>query len=93
MTRLNAKINVPDDVLFHELSGEAVILNLSTGKYYGLDTVGTRMWILLAEHRSLEPAFNILLTEYKVDKEQLETDLLELVNDLSAHGLLQIDTE
>jgi hypothetical protein len=90
MTRLDSKINVPEDVLFHELSGEAVILNLASGKYYGLDEIGTRMWILMAEHGSLEPAYEILLTEYDVDKEQLKEDLLELVDNLSEHGLLQI---
>jgi hypothetical protein len=34
---------VPDDVLFRDLDGEAVILNLRTGTYFGLDELGTRM--------------------------------------------------
>jgi len=40
---LNSILCVPDDVLFRDLDGEAVILNLRTGTYFGLDEVGTRM--------------------------------------------------
>ena len=50
-----AGIQVPDDVLYCDLGGEAVIANLVTGKYYGLDQVGARAWALLAEHGRIEP--------------------------------------
>ena len=30
-----------DNVLYQELQGEAVLLNLKTGAYFGLDPVGT----------------------------------------------------
>jgi hypothetical protein len=43
MATLNSTLRVPDDVLFRDLDGEAVILNLRTGTYFGLDEVGMRM--------------------------------------------------
>ena len=88
MTSLESRISVPSDVLFREVAGEAVILNLETGKYYGLDEIGTRMWTLLAEHGCLEPVYSALLEEYNVREERLQSDLLKLVDDLVAHGLL-----
>jgi len=91
MATLESRISVPKDVLFRELSGEAVILNLETGKYYGLDEVGTRMWTLLAQHGHVEPAYRALLDEYDVTEERLQQDLLSLVNELVSHGLLQVD--
>ena len=36
-----------------ELAGEAVILNLGSGMYYGLDPVGARIWELLQEPRTV----------------------------------------
>ncbi|MBN2547783.1 MAG: PqqD family protein [Anaerolineales bacterium] len=91
MVTLETTLHVPKDVLFHELAGEAVLLNLVTGKYYGLDEVGTRMWMLLSEHKQIEPAYQALLDEYEVEPERLQSDLLKLADDLVAHGLLALN--
>jgi hypothetical protein len=90
MTTLESRISVPEDVLFRDLGGEAVLLSLKTGKYYGLDGVGTRMWSLLAQHGQVEPAYRALLAEYDVAEERLRQDLLNLINDLAAQQLLQV---
>jgi hypothetical protein len=91
MTTLNSTIRVPDEVLFQEIGKEAILLHQETGKYYGLDEVGTRMWFLLTEHGQLSPAYQVLLNEYEVAPEQLEHDLLTLVDNLASHDLLRID--
>jgi len=88
---LESKVTIPSDVLFREVAGEAVLLNLATGKYFGLDAVGTRMWALLAEHSQVAPAYHALLAEYDVSADQLRHDLLTLVDNLSANALLQIN--
>ncbi|MBN1955300.1 MAG: PqqD family protein [Anaerolineae bacterium] len=91
MVTLKSRITVPSDVLFRDVGSEAVILSMGTGKYYGLDEVGTRMWALLAEHRCLEPVYQALLTEYDVEAGRLEQDLLHLTNELVDCGLLLLD--
>jgi hypothetical protein len=88
---IDSKIRFPEDVLFHEVGGEAVILNLESGKYFGLDEVGTRMWVLLSEHGAVEPVLRVLLEEYDVEEERLRADLLKLIDDLASHGLLKLD--
>jgi hypothetical protein len=90
MTTLQSTVTIPADVMFREISGEAVLLSLQTGKYYGLDEVGARMWALLAELGCLEPAYRTLLDEYDVPPERLQTDLIQLVDKLAAQGLLQV---
>ena len=90
MTTLDAKVRVPDEVLFQELPGEAVILHQGTGKYYGLDEVGTRMWVLVTKYGFLEPALHDLLHEYDVTEEKLHHDLLAWVDELAAHDLLEV---
>ena len=40
-------VSVPDGVMIRELDGEAVILNVNTEHYFGLDEVGTRIWMVL----------------------------------------------
>jgi hypothetical protein len=90
MSSLENRINIPEVVLFHEADNEAVLLNLVSGKYYGLDDVGTRMWLLMTKHEQLKTVHQALLDEYQVDPQQLEQDLLALTDSLAANGLLQI---
>nr|UXE44942.1 hypothetical protein Hi04_10k_c3996_00017 [uncultured bacterium] len=83
-------VRVPDDVLFRELQGEAVILNLASSTYYGLDSVGTRIWQLCEAHGSLQAVFDAMQHEFDAPGEMLESDLLTFVDDLLARGLLAI---
>lgn len=90
MATLQSQIRVGENVVFQNLGDEAIILNLDTGEYYGLDVVGMRMWLLLAEHGEVEPAFRALLDIYDVAAEELQQDILRLVDDLAAHRLVQV---
>ena len=91
MVTLQSKISTHEDVLFRDLGGEAIVLSLETGKYYGLDEVGTRMWTLLSQHGQVEPAYRALLDEYDVTEEQLREDMLRFIEELASHQLLQVD--
>ncbi len=91
MTSLDAKIRVPEDVLFRELETEAVLLDVRSGAYYGLDPIGARMWSLLAGHGCIRPAYEVLIGEYEVSEAQLQQDLLDLADKLAGHGLLQVE--
>ena len=51
---LESRVRIPESVLFQELDGEAVLLHLESGVYFGLDPIGTRMWHLLEESESLQ---------------------------------------
>lgn len=78
------------DVVFRELEGEAVLLHLETGLYFGLDPVGTRIWSLLAQGTPLRRLHARLLEEYDVAPARLEADLLQLATRLLASGLVEI---
>ena len=84
---LSDSMVIRDEVVFRELGGEAVLLNLKTGAYFGLDPVGTRVWQLLVERGSVAHVMEVMLGEYDVDRERLERDLLELCDELCATGL------
>lgn len=85
------KLTLGKDVLFRDLGGEAVVLNLRTGKYYGLDEVGARMWGLLVQHGDVARVQEELLREYDVTSERLKEDLLHFVGELVSYGLVQVD--
>ena len=93
MTDIETRVSIPNDVLFSESEGEAVLLNLQTGKFFGLDPTGTRIWHFLVESGSLGMAYTRMLDEYDVDAETLKADLLRLVDQLVAHGLIQLEND
>ena len=86
----SSRVSVAQDVLFRIVGEEAVLLNLKTELYLGLDVVGTRMWNVLVEASSIQAAYDALLQEYEVDPEQLRKDLNEFLDKLLEQGLIQV---
>lgn len=79
-----------DQVSSDFLDGETVILNLKDGVYYGLNAVGSRIWQLIQEKKSVGEIIETLLDEYDVDPEQCEREVLALLESLSSKGLVNI---
>jgi hypothetical protein len=79
-----------DNVVSRDLEGEAVMLNLESGVYFGLNEVGTRIWALIQEHGSLRKVLEAMQQEYEVAPQTLESDLLRLVEELRARGLVSV---
>ena len=61
------KVSVQPHVLIRLLDKEAVLLNLETECYFGLDEIGTRMWQVTTAGPNIEFAYRQLLEEYDVD--------------------------
>jgi Coenzyme PQQ synthesis protein D (PqqD) len=85
---LDRTVRLAEGVVFRELDGETVILNLETGTYFGLDRIGTRIWQLCQEHGRLRAVHQSMQAEYDVTAEELAADLIELVDELLAKGLV-----
>jgi hypothetical protein len=79
-----------EDQVSCDLEGEAVILSLRNGEYYGLDEVGARIWSLIQQPRTVASIRNTILAEFEVEKEQCEPDLLSFLEDLRQHRLVEI---
>lgn len=86
----NQKVTVPDNVLFRNLEGEAVLLHLGSEEYFGLDNVGTDMWQEMTKSATIEEAYEALLVAYDVDATQLRTDMDEFIQDLISAGLIDV---
>ena len=87
---LEQSVRIPADVLFRELQGEAVILNLASSTYFGLDAVGTRIWQLCEAHGSLKTVLDAMQCEFDAPDEMLQSDLLTFVDELVDKGLLSL---
>jgi len=90
---MTSRVRVPDTTATRQVDDELVLLNLESGIYFGLDSTGTRMWQLIAGGAALGEARQTLLDEYEVEPARLEADLVRLVEELAARGLLRLDEE
>ncbi len=73
-----------------DLAGETAIVNLKSGVYYGLDSMGTHIWKLLHEPVTFAALCESLQRDYDVDGARLETDMRAFLSELVAHGLVEI---
>jgi hypothetical protein len=85
------RFRVNESVVFREIDAEAVLLDLQSGVYFGLDAVGTRLWSLLLEHGTPEQVYARMLEEYDVTPDVLRQDVLRLVDELAGKGLVVAD--
>ncbi len=88
-----SQVRIPDDVIFNELQGEMVLLNLKTGIYFGLDPVGTRAWQLLRGDGRLGVVRDAMLKEYEVSADRIWKDLHDLITRLTEKGLVEVIDE
>lgn len=83
-------IKVAKDQVCCDLDGEAVILSVKTGKYYGLDEVGARIWDLIHKPMTTKELLSIILAEFEVEPVRCEQDIRHLLQNLSEAGLVEI---
>ena len=72
------------------MGAEQAILQLDSGKYFGLNPVGARVWQLLATPRAVSEVLATLLAEYEVPAERCRADLIALLEKLRAAGLIEV---
>jgi len=82
-------LTVSPDVVFRELDGEAVLLDLGTGTYFGLNPVGTRIWQLIGAGREQIEIVNDLAAEYDAAPSTIAADVTRLIGELKARRLIK----
>ena len=86
---LDTVVKLTSNQVSCELEGEAVILNLQSGVYYGLDPVGAVIWKLMEEPRTVASVRDAVLEKFEVEAKRCEEDLLSLLEKLSHEGLIE----
>lgn len=86
-------LDIPAEVLSREIDGEAVLLDLRTGRYYGLNATGARMWALLKEGLDAAAAASTIVEEFDVDPSRAEADVEAFIASLVDRGLVGVRTK
>lgn len=86
-------VSARPNVISTELSGEAILLDLDAGIYFGLNSVGTDVWEMLSTRISVREIHERLLTIYTVDADRCRKELVQLLERMAEEGLISIGDE
>jgi hypothetical protein len=83
-------VTAVSDQVSCDLDDETAILNLKTGVYFTLNEVGTFLWARMQEPTTFGALRDSVLEHYEVDRDQCESDICALLEDMSEHGLVEL---
>jgi hypothetical protein len=86
---LDARFGRRERVVWRDLGGETVLLELGAGRYFDLDATGSRVWALLAAPVALREIVAALEAEFEAPPGAIARDLLDLVAELEREGLVE----
>lgn len=89
MKPVPGKLEIADQVLCQSVGEEVVLLNLATQQYYGLNSIGSRVWQLFLDGGDAESVCRALSEIYAVDPEVLKNDVAKLISRLTEAGLVK----
>lgn len=79
--------------LYSELNGEAVILSLKNGKYYGVNAVGAVIWTLIQNPATFQDIQTKLMSEYDVDETTCRREVLSFLEKMAKDDLIKVVNE
>ena len=62
--------------LTSDMDGETVMMDIDSGHYFSLSTVGSTIWNLIDNPITVAEIFKKLMEEYEVSKEQCEKETM-----------------
>ena len=89
----HSRVVAAQDQVSCDLDGEAVVLNLKSGVYHGLNLVAAEVWKWVQEPRTFAEVRDMMMEGYEVELARCETDLRKLLGDLADRGLVEISDE
>lgn len=89
MLTRDTRLRLADRAVTRKIGDETAIVDIESGQYFGLDAIGTRFLELLEIEGSIGAVLPLMLREYAVAEEDLQTDLVRLSQDMIDSGLLE----
>ena len=86
---MDTQLQLAKNVTFSELDDEAVLLNLNTGSYFGLNHVGVLFIKTLERNISLNQIFKEISEHYGMPMAAVSEDLNKLIESMLDNQLLE----
>lgn len=73
-----------------DIDGDKVMMNLDKGEYFMMNQVGSRIWDIIVEPRSVKEIIITLLEEYDVEESACKAAVIEFLEGLNNAELISI---
>ena len=90
MITVQSTVVVAPGLTAAHLGDEAVLLDANSGRYYGLNELGARIFDLAKSATTVEAIRDALLQEYKVEADRLEGDLVAFLQEMEDRHLIHV---
>jgi hypothetical protein len=77
-----------EQIIVQKGSQDVLLFNMEDGSYYALNEVGNRIWELCDGAHGMAEMVCVLAKEYDAPAEMIETDILEVLEDLRSRNLI-----
>jgi len=84
------KYRLAEQVSLTDVDDQAVLLDLDSGTYFGINHVGAYFLRLMESDYNSQQAIQEIARHYDVDTKNVETDINELIEQLIAQKLILI---
>jgi hypothetical protein len=86
----NSVIARCESIMFSDLDGQTIMLNIETGEYYDIDPVGSDIWTRIEQPKSVADICKDLSQIYAVKLEKCQEDVLPFLSELADLGAIEI---
>lgn len=84
------KIKRNSGLVYNEIDGQVVMLNLKKEAYYSLNEVGSVIWTELSDPCTLEDLIKRLIEKYEISASRCSEDIEPFLNELVELGVIEI---
>ncbi len=87
---LNTVFRVSDSLISCRNGEETFVLHVDSGRYLGMDSVGTTIWEFMQEQpRTFSEIREYILQEFEVSPEECEAGVIDMLEQLLANDLIE----
>ena len=84
----NQKISRQDGLIAVPMDGDLVMMNISTGTYFGINPVGVMIWELLETPHTMAQICHHMMEKYAVDQETCLRDVRNFVEQMLRENIV-----
>jgi len=96
MTKItkNTQLKRNNNLISSEIDGEAVMMSLENGEYYGLNETGSFIWEAIGEEITFADLLKTIENNYNdFPKETGENEIIELLLQLQQKNIIEINNQ
>jgi hypothetical protein len=91
--KVDSVVSVAEGITVADLDGEAIILDINSGQYFGLNKVGAEILSLIKEPRTVDEVIDRIAVQFEADRGRVQDDVLTFIQDMSEAKLVRMDVK